>query len=151
PRRRRAVRVARPADPLQLSAAGAAAEPAAGRRRQAALSWQRLRRSSNLAIGAVMFVAVVASALLAPYLAPYDPIDQAFTNQLRPPSAAHPFGTDEFGRDIFSRVLFGARIALSVGGIADLIATVLGVLLGVMAGYTGGRLDALVTRVLDVT
>ena len=120
-------------------------------RRVAALSWRRLRRSSNLAVGTTILVVVMASALLAPYLAPYDPIDQEFTNQLRPPSAAHPFGTDEFGRDIFSRVLFGARIALTVGGVADLIATLLGVLLGVVAGYVGGRLDALVTRVLDVT
>ena len=127
-----------------------AAEPEPTGSRAAALSWRRLRRSSNLAVGAVIVVVVVASALLAPHLAPHDPIDQEFTNQLRPPSAAHLFGTDEFGRDIFSRVLFGARIALSVGGIADLIASVLGILLGVVAGYMGGRIDALVTRVLDV-
>jgi peptide/nickel transport system permease protein len=142
--------MARSADPLQLSVPDAAGAPTAARRRAAALSWQRLRRSSNLAVGAVIVTAVVASALLAPGLAPYDPIDQEFTSQLRPPSAAHLFGTDEFGRDIFSRVLFGARIALNVGIVADLIATVLGVLLGVVAGYIGGRLDALVTRVLDV-
>jgi peptide/nickel transport system permease protein len=139
--------VARSADSIQLSAG---ATPAARERRAVALSWRRLRRSSNLVVGAVIVVAVVASAALAPWLAPYDPIDQEFTNQLRPPAAAHLFGTDEFGRDIFSRVLFGARIALQVGVLADLIATVLGVLLGVVAGYVGGRLDALVTRVLDV-
>ncbi len=139
--------MARSADSIQLSAR---ATPAARESRAVALSWRRLRRSSNLVVGAVIVMAVMASAALAPWLAPYDPIDQEFTSQLRPPTAAHLFGTDEFGRDIFSRVLFGARIALQVGVLADLIATVLGVLLGVVAGYVGGRLDALVTRVLDV-
>jgi peptide/nickel transport system permease protein len=100
--------------------------------------------------GTALIVAVVLSATFAPVLAPYEPVEQEFANQLRPPSATHLFGTDEFGRDIFSRVLFGARIALRVGGVADLIATSLGVVLGVVAGYVGGRLDALVTRVLDV-
>jgi peptide/nickel transport system permease protein len=139
--------MARSADPLQLTETVVPATPGA---RASALSWRRLRRSSNLVVGAVIVVIVVLAAILAPQLAPYDPIDQEFTNQLRAPSVAHPFGTDEFGRDIFSRVLFGARIALNVGGVADVIATVLGVLLGVVAGYVGGRLDAFVTRVFDV-
>jgi peptide/nickel transport system permease protein len=93
---------------------------------------------------------VVLSAILASQISPYDPIDQDFSSQLRPPSLSHPFGTDEFGRDIVSRVVHGARIALQVGGLADAIATALGVLLGVMAGYFGGRLDAILTRVIDV-
>jgi peptide/nickel transport system permease protein len=139
--------MARSADSIQLSEKAA---PAPRESRVAALSWRRLRRSSNLVVGAIIVVAVVAAAALAGHLAPYDPIDQEFTNQLRAPASAHLFGTDEFGRDIFSRVLFGARIALQVGILADLIATVLGVLLGVVAGYVGGRLDALVTRVLDI-
>ncbi|HZS33838.1 MAG TPA: ABC transporter permease [Methylomirabilota bacterium] len=140
--------MAGPADPVQLTAAGTAGETAP---RAAALSWRRVRRSSNLLVGALIIAAVVGSAALAPLLAPYDPVDQEFTAQLRPPAPAHWFGTDEFGRDIFSRVLFGARIALRVGVVADLIATALGVLLGVVAGYVGGRLDALLTRVLDIT
>jgi len=139
--------MARPADPVRLSASEGPVAPGA---RVAALSWRRLRRSSSLVMGAVIVGAVVAAAIFAPYLAPYDPIEQEFTNQLRPPSAVHLFGTDEFGRDIFSRVVSGAAIALNVGILADLIATVLGVLLGVVAGYAGGRLDALVTRVIDV-
>ena len=139
--------MARSTDSLQLSPAEVRAP---SETRAAALSWRRLRRSANLVAGSALIVAVILSAAFAPALAPYDPIDQEFTNQLRPPSAAHLFGTDEFGRDIFSRVLFGARIALRVGGVADVIATVLGVVLGVVAGYVGGRLDALVTRVLDV-
>lgn len=139
--------MARSADSLRLSP-GEAALPRGTR--SAPLSWRRLRRSANLVTGAALITIVVLSAALAPVLAPHDPIDQEFTIQLQSPSAAHLFGTDEFGRDIFSRVLFGTRIALWVGGVADLIATVLGVVLGVVAGYAGGRLDALVTRVLDV-
>jgi peptide/nickel transport system permease protein len=139
--------MARSADPLQLTAA---APPVSGTGRESALAWRRLRRSSNLVVGALILALVVVFALFAPRLAPYDPIDQAFTSQLRPPSLAHLFGTDEFGRDIFSRVVFGARIALNVGVLADLIATGLGVLLGVAGGYFGGRTDALVTRLIDV-
>jgi peptide/nickel transport system permease protein len=100
--------------------------------------------------GTIILVAVLASAVLAPYISPHDPIEQEFSSQLQPPSVGHPFGTDEFGRDIFSRVVYGARIALQVGGLADAIATALGVLLGVVAGYFGGRLDAILTRAIDV-
>jgi peptide/nickel transport system permease protein len=139
--------MARSADTLQLSAAEA---PVAPVDRAAALSWRRLRRSPNLVTGTAILFLVLLSALLAALVSPYDPIDQDFANQLQSPSASHLFGTDEFGRDIFSRVVYGARIALSVGGLADAIATALGVLLGVLAGYLGGRLDAIVTRVIDV-
>jgi peptide/nickel transport system permease protein len=119
-------------------------------RRARAISWRRVRRSSNLVAGATVILVVAAAALLAPVIVPYDPIDQDFVSQLRPPSAAHLFGTDEFGRDVFSRVVAGTRIALNVGVLADLIATALGVLLGVAAGYFGGRLDAVIMRVTDV-
>ena len=128
----------------------AAETPMAAQGRAAALSWRRLRRSSNLVVGAVILALIVLSALLAPQISPYDPIDQDFVSQLQPPSASHFFGTDEFGRDIFSRVVYGARVALRVGVLADMIATALGVLLGVLAGFFGGRLDALITRLIDV-
>jgi peptide/nickel transport system permease protein len=120
-------------------------------RRAAALSWRRAARSSNLVVGAIVLALVVASAVLAPQIAPRDPVDQEFSDQLKAPSLTSPFGTDEFGRDIFSRVIYGARIALIIGFLADGIATLLGVLLGVLSGYFGGGLDALVTRVIDVT
>ncbi len=119
-------------------------------RRSAALSWRRLVRSPNLLVGFAVLVLVVGCAGFARELAPYSPIDQVFTDQLKPPSAAHLFGTDEFGRDIFSRCLYGARIALVVGVIADGIAMLLGVVLGTVAGYFGGRADAAVMRVVDV-
>ena len=139
--------MARSADPVQLSVAKA---PRTGERRAAALAWRRLRRSSSLVVGAAILLAVVASAIGAPLLSPYDPIDQDFATQLQPPSVGHLFGTDEFGRDIFARVVYGARIALRVGIVADTIATVLGVLLGVVAGFFAGWIDGVITRVIDV-
>lgn len=119
-------------------------------RRAAALSWRRLVRHSSLLAGAVIATIVVMSAVLAPRLAPYDPIEQSFSDQLLRPSLTHPFGTDEFGRDIFSRVIYGARIALVVGVVADGIAAVLGVVLGVASGYFGGLTDAWLMRSVDV-
>ena len=119
-------------------------------RRAAALSWRRLVRSPNLMVGAGILVVVLGSAIFAPQVAPHSPIDQAFTDQLRPPSPQHLFGTDEFGRDVFSRVLYGARIALVIGVLADGIAAALGVSLGVLSGYLGGRVDAVVMRSVDV-
>jgi len=119
-------------------------------RRVAALSWRRMVRHSSLMAGAGVVALVIAAAALAPRLAPHDPIEQSFSEQLLAPSLAHLFGTDEFGRDIFSRVIYGARIALVVGVVADGIATLLGVVLGVASGYFGGRTDAWVMRLVDV-
>jgi len=119
-------------------------------RRIAALAWRRAVRSTNLVVGAAILIVVIGSAVFAPQIAPYSPIDQAFSDQLRSPSPVHWFGTDEFGRDIFSRVIYGARIALVIGTLADGIAVLLGVLLGVVAGYFGGRVDAAIMRSVDV-
>ncbi len=131
---------------VQGPAAAAPARP----RRSAALSWRRLARSPNLVVGSVVLALVLGAAVFAWQLAPYSPTDQTFTDQLRAPSAAHVFGTDEFGRDIFSRVVFGARVALVVGILADGIAALLGIVLGIIAGYYGGWVDATVMRVVDV-
>jgi peptide/nickel transport system permease protein len=139
--------MARSADPIQLSATKA---PAAAEGRVATLAWRRLRRSSSLVVGAAILLVVVFSAIFAPQISPYDPIDQDFASQLLPPSVHHLFGTDEFGRDVFSRVVYGARVALRVGLVADAIATALGVLLGVVAGFFAGWLDAVITRLIDV-
>jgi peptide/nickel transport system permease protein len=89
-------------------------------------------------------------ALLAPVLAPYDPTAAHFGALLRPPSAAHPFGTDQLGRDVLSRVIYGARIALLVGVVTVAGAGFLGCVLGLASGYFGGWLDAAVMRVADV-
>ena len=139
--------MARSANPVQLREEKVI--PATGSR-ASALAWRRLRRSWSLVAGAVILSLVVFSAIFAPQISPYDPIDQDFASQLQPPSASHLLGTDEFGRDIFSRVVFGARVALQVGALADAIAVALGVLLGVVAGFFAGWLDAVITRVIDV-
>ncbi len=122
----------------------------APQRRLAALSWRRLFRNSNFLAGGAISLLVVAAALFAPLVTPHSPIDQAFRDQLQAPSPVHWFGTDEFGRDIFSRVVHGARIALVVGVISDGIATALGVVIGVLSGYFGRRVDAVLMRIVDI-
>ncbi|TMI88184.1 MAG: ABC transporter permease [Bacillati bacterium ANGP1] len=109
-----------------------------------------MRRSTNLMVGAGILGIVIGSAVFAPQIAPHNPIDQAFPDQLRAPSPVHLFGTDEFGRDIFSRVVYGARIALVAGVLADGIAAGLGILLGITSGYFGRRVDAAIMRSVDV-
>src|SRR5713101_3289069 len=119
------------------------------RRRVAALSWRRLFSHSSFVVGAAIVAGVVAAALLAPLVTSYNPIEQSFRDQLLQPSRGHLFGTDEFGRDIFARAVYGARIALIVGVAAGL-AAVLGVALGVLSGYFGRRVDAVLMRIVDV-
>jgi peptide/nickel transport system permease protein len=96
----------------------------------------------------VGFFAVVA--LVGPFVAPYGPTEQFIEIRLQPPSAAHIFGTDEFGRDIYSRLLYGARISFQVGAIAVGIAGGIGILLGLIAGYAGGWVDNILTLLMDV-
>ncbi|KMO35507.1 ABC transporter permease [Methylobacterium aquaticum] len=124
-----------------MSAAAASAAPSA---------WRRATRSPGLMIGAVTVIAVVALALLAPWIAPYDPNDQDPVAALMGPSAEHWFGTDFFGRDVLSRVIWGARISLSVGFVATVIGVVVGTAIGVVAGYFGGWTDRLITAATDV-
>jgi peptide/nickel transport system permease protein len=116
----------------------------------AASAWQRATRSGGLAIGLVLALAMVVMALAAPWLAPYDPNAQDVLLKLEPPSAAHPFGTDDFGRDVLSRVIYGARISLFVGAIATLAGVLAGTIIGVVSGYFGGVVDRVVTALTDV-
>src|SRR6266404_4523245 len=106
--------------------------------------------SVSLKIGAGLMALIVLAGLLAPGLAPYDPYYQDFAAALLPPELAHPFGTDNLGRDIFSRVLHGIRVDLTIGVISTYVPMTYGVVLGAYAGYIGGRFDGLVMRVLDV-
>jgi len=105
--------------------------------------------SGTLKTGAAMMLVLVLAAIFAPVVAPYDPFAQDFMNTLQPPSLAHPFGTDHFGRDIFSRVIFGARIDLTIGFATTYVPFVYGVLIGAVSGFVGGRFDAVMMRVLD--
>ncbi|RMF85489.1 MAG: ABC transporter permease [Nitrospinota bacterium] len=111
---------------------------------------KRLVRSKAALLGFFLVSLLVLVAIFAPFLAPYDPIEQHFVQQLLPPSWEHPLGTDEFGRDILSRILYGARIALFVGLLADGIGLVLGVILGLVSGYYGGVVDSLIMRLIDI-
>jgi ABC-type dipeptide/oligopeptide/nickel transport system permease subunit len=99
--------------------------------------------------GLAVFLAMVIMALFAGALAPYDPVAQGAGPALAGPSRAHWAGTDSFGRDMLSRIIYGARIALAVGIVAVLLAMVVGVTLGLVAGYYGGVVDAVIMRVMD--
>lgn len=111
--------------------------------------FRRLFNRPGAWISALVLALVVLAALAAPLIAPADP--EAISPQLRkPPSGAHPFGTDEVGRDVLSRVIYGGRVSLRVGLIAIGIALVGGTLLGLVAGYKGGWLDSLIMRLMDI-
>ena len=113
-----------------------------------ASSLRRLFGNRTILVGAIILALVILAALLAPWVAPYAPNKLSIVNKLHPPSMAHFFGTDEFGRDIFSRAVFAGRISLLVSLGVVLISTVLGVILGVAAGFFR-RLDAPISRLLD--
>lgn len=101
-------------------------------------------------LGSVVLVSVIVGTLLAPVVAPYDPLTMDYDSQFLPPSIAHPFGTDLFGRDVFSRVVYGARISLSVGVLAALLAALPGLVVGLLSGYYGGWFDQVVMRLTDL-
>jgi peptide/nickel transport system permease protein len=111
---------------------------------------QRLWRSGPGRAGALLVLAMILMAVLAPVIAPYPPLELAPRDQFAPPSWSHPFGTDEFGRDLFSRVIYGSRISLIAGGGAMLLGALVGVTLGMLAGYFRGRTDMLLSRLLDL-
>jgi peptide/nickel transport system permease protein len=101
-------------------------------------------------IGLVIFLIVALAAIAAPLLAPHDPIEQDILAKLRPPSAEHLIGTDGFGRDILSRLLYGARISLVIGFASTLAAMLIGSLIGILAGWYGGRFDIVVMQAMDM-
>jgi len=101
-------------------------------------------------IGLVVFLIVVVAAIAAPVLAPYDPTDQNILEKLRPPSMEHWLGTDSFGRDTLSRLIYGARISLIIGVVSTLAAMIIGTAIGMLAGWHGGRLDTVTMQAMDV-
>lgn len=112
--------------------------------------WRRFCRNKQAMIGLAMLLLLIFAAVFANVIAPYDPVEQNLLIRLQGPSAAHWFGTDELGRDIFSRILYGARISLTVGLIAVSISCVAGCALGAIAGYYGGILDTVIMRISDI-
>ncbi|MGH7563302.1 MAG: ABC transporter permease [Gemmatimonadota bacterium] len=133
-------------------ASGSHPRASRGSRSLLRVAWRRFR-ANRLAVAALcVILALYVVALLAPLLAPYDPaaMEDVLATRYQPPSWEHLFGTDEFGRDLFSRALYGARVSLSVGFLAVLIATSFGTLYGAAAGYIGGWFDNALMRAVDV-
>lgn len=109
-----------------------------------------LPRGSTLTVGIVILSAWVLVALLCPWIAPYDPIAQDTSATLLPPGGAHPFGSDNFGRDILSRVMWGARVDLQMCVIGVALPFALGTIVGALSGYLGGAVDTVLMRVIDI-
>jgi peptide/nickel transport system permease protein len=121
-----------------------------GTRRLARFAGDFIRRRPLGTAGAVLILVMVFAAAFADVIAPYDPVKTNFADFLKPPSGEHLLGTDNFGRDIFSRIIFGARTALLVGFTASFVGCTAGFVLGVVGAYFGGRVDQLIERVMDV-
>jgi peptide/nickel transport system permease protein len=115
----------------------------------AARALRRLVRRKGAVLGLVVLALFIAAAVLAPLIAPYDPNAQTWTAVRRAPSAAHWFGTDDVGRDVLTRVIYGARASLMAGLVSVGIAIAIGVPLGIVSGYLGGFIDALLGRITD--
>lgn len=134
-----------------LAAATASSPPPQATLAQEARTRSLLRwKQRNLILGGALILLLVLIAVLAPVIAPYGPQDTDYTARLATPGAGHLFGTDNLGRDIFSRVVWGAQIDLQVGIISVLPPFIIGVFLGCLTGYYGGRLDTIVMRVSDI-
>lgn len=112
--------------------------------------WLAFSHNKLAWVGLVLLAAIVFVAVFAPWLAPHDPLEQNLVVRLEPPSAEFWLGTDSYGRDVLSRLIYGARISLFVGFVAILIAMLVGTVIGVLAGYIGGLFDQIVMGVLDV-
>lgn len=125
-------------------------DPARKRRSPVAFIASTFRRSPSLVIGGVIVAVLTVLAILAPVLAPYDPFALDPSQRFLPPSADHWFGTDQLGRDLWTRSLYGARVSLSTAFAAVIIAMVIGVPLGLLSGYFGKWTDGLIMRYIDV-
>ncbi|MGI6440748.1 MAG: nickel transporter permease [Peptoniphilaceae bacterium] len=121
-----------------------------GRFRNLQDMWIRMRRNKLAMVGLFILIVLVLVAIFADQIAPYGFAEQDLASQFQPPSAEHWFGTDDLGRDIFSRVVYGSRISLKVGFISVGIALVIGTLIGAVTGYYGGRIDIALMRFIDV-
>jgi len=115
-----------------------------------AVVWQFSRRNPLGAAGAVVVIVMIIAAVLADVMAPYDPVANAFDRLSQPPSLENWFGTDQFGRDVLSRLIYGARTALLVGFASSIIGAFIGLVLGVASAYFGGRIDLAFQHVFDV-
>lgn len=113
-------------------------------------AWRRLRRNRRALLGIVMLLLLVVAAITAPLIAPYDPIHVNLRQQFVPPSVQHIFGSDFYGRDVLSRVIYGLQISLVIGLVPSMIAIAIGAVLGLVSGYYGGVVDSVIMRVADI-
>ena len=121
-----------------------------GRRRFVRFWADFIRRRPRGTAGAVLIVLMLVTAALADRIAPYDPVEIRFSDLLQGPSLQHLLGTDPFGRDVFSRIVYGSRTALLVGFTASFVGCTIGLVLGVVGAYLGGRVDQAIQRLMDV-
>lgn len=112
--------------------------------------WRRLKKHKLAMVGLVIIIILSVLAIFGPMLSPYSYSDQDLANANQPPSAEHWFGTDNLGRDLFTRVLYGARISLAIGLVTSIISFGIGVTYGAISGFFGGRIDALMMRFVDI-
>src|SRR5438876_12288665 len=113
-------------------------------------TFKRLLRNFAFTSGLILTIALLVMAIAAPLLAPYDPDAQDTSRRLEAPSRAHPLGLDDLGRDVLSRIFFGARVSLRVGFSVVILGSLIGVFLGAIAGYFGGAADLIVMRICDI-
>ena len=113
-------------------------------------SFKRLKKNQAalFCLGVILFLVLLA--LFAPFVSPYDPTYQDYASVLAPPSSKHLLGADEYRRDILSRLIYGTRVSLSIGILAQILASVIGITLGAIAGYFGGAVDTLISRIMEI-
>lgn len=134
---------------MAVVTAGIDVRDVAGDERPLARAWRRLKQRKSAMLGLVVICFLILLAIFAPLIAPFDPAQQSWTAVRKAPSWAHWFGTDESGRDLLSRVVYGARASLLAGVVSVTIALTAGVPIGLLAGYTGGWTDAIISRITD--
>lgn len=120
------------------------------KRRQLPEVWRRFKKNKRAVFGGILVLLLLLAGILAPILTPYDPYKQDLMNKCLGPSWEHWCGTDNYGRDIFTRILYGARISLIVGWISVITSCLLGGTLGAIAGYYGGKIDNTILRIMDI-
>ena len=124
--------------------------PSRSEQSQWRIAWRTLRRSHGGMVGLIGLALMIVVTILAPMVSPHEPTEMDFANLMAPPSKEHPFGTDDLGRDILSRVLWGGRESLRVAFLAIVIAMFGGIVIGMVSGYYGGAIDNVIQRVVDI-
>ncbi len=113
-------------------------------------TWQGLRKNRLAMFGFFLLVVLILTAIFANLIAPYPEEAQDLTASFQPPSAQHFFGTDEYGRDIFSRLIYGSRISIAIGAVAATLSALIGIVIGSLAGFYGGKMDNVLMRLIDI-